>query len=574
MIDPTGNLDTEKTCRPFGWTRARVREAAEAAGLFLELRPDFIAQSDESIRRTRSALLDTYDRLEEHQEPAGGAVRPFLTARKAIACAAVLAAVGLLLFFAITSLTRRRVEPVARIRVLRGEVLITRPGEDRPVVASTGTPVLEEDRLETSGEGLAILEVDDGSEARLDGASALFLPEFSERRASMRLDRGRVYFNLKSTTSYQVLADGLAVETRGAAVFDSARYDGSIRTRVIEGEVTLTIESAPCGRVSGGEEVIVRSKDGERWVEVNRSDPGFLNEPWYHWNRLLDGMDGNADGSREPAVETAGKTPSGRYEDSTSPASGEIELPPPPDVAPGVDPSPVIPEPVAPEEKPEPPGAEPIEFSLSAAYDECGKIELNWTASGGDYDSIAIARSVDNAATRYPRDRKDVVARSASRYTDTSFERGHTYYYLLCALKEGKVRSRSEVRAVVVPERQPEPTYSLALSIGEMTSGEVHLSWTLKTTGGFEGYIIYREKVAGDTRDKIVIPSSDRVMSYSDSQVKAGTSYVYQVVVYSGGEILAGSDRFTVSVPEASTTKKTTEDSPPAPIPDDNPPAK
>lgn len=571
-------MNTEKEYRPLGWTRVDLREAEDTAELFMELQPDFIGQNEESVRRTRSALLDAYDRLEEPAEPAATGLWPLSTFRKALACATVLAVLGVALFFIFTSLYHERRDPVATLKVLRGDVKITRPGKESPVTASSGTPVLEEDRLETSREGLAIVKIDDGSAARMDGASALSLGDFAEECASMRLDRGRVYFNLKNPDRYTVLADDLAVETRGA-VFDTAKLDGSVRTRVIEGNVILAIESAPCGRASGGEEAVVHSKNGERWVEVGKSDPSFLEEPWYRWNRLLDGAPDTE--GREPSTGPAEETPSGKRPVTISP-SGDVgtdaqegtELPPPPDVTPGPNPTPVTPAPVTPEPQPEPTPSGAIEISLSAAYDECGKIELNWTVKGGDdYDSLAIARSMDTAGMSYPGDRKAVLARATSYYKDTDFERGHTYYYVVCALKNGEIRSRSDVRSVVVRQEEPEPTYTLAFSVGKVTGDGVRLDWTLESTGDFEGYIVYREKVGGTTRDKIVIPSSSTQMSYTDVGVEAGTSYVYQVVVYSGGEILAYSEKCLVAVPESGKTEQTPGDAT-GPITKDDPPTK
>jgi hypothetical protein len=558
-------MNTGKKYRPFGLSNADVLKDEEMASLFLELRPDSITQGGESVQSTRSWLLDAYDRIQEQPELESDS-RSAWTLRWTVAGTVVLVTLGLIVFLVVTILTHDQAGSVARIQVLRGEVKITRPGRKDHIAAVSGAEVFEKDMVETSAEGLAILNVDDGSAARMDGASSLSPGTFTEQLATFRVDRGRVYFNLKSSTRYKVVSEDLVIET-GGAIFDTAQLDGSVRTRVIEGDVSLALGSAPCGRASEGEEALVSTKDGARRVEVERSDPGFLDEPWYRWNRLLDRLPDTAkkvEGSAEdssPGKRTVKPSPLDEIWTDTTPP---IELPPPPDVPPGPGPPPVTPEPVAPEPSPEPQRDEAVEISLSARYDDRGKIELNWTVRGGDdYDSLAIARSTDTGSPGYPGDREAVVAKAASYYKDTRFERGHTYYYRLYALEKGEIRSRSDVRAVLVPEEQPEPTYTITFSIGEVTTNEVPLYWTLGTTGRFEGYIVYRELLAGADRDKIVIPSCEKVMSYTDTDVKAGSSYVYQVVVYSGGQILACGERRVVTIPGFEPTKQTEEDDPP-----------
>ena len=130
--------------------------------------------------------------------------------------------------------------------------------------------------------------------------------------------------------------------------------------------------------------------------------------------------------------------------------------------------------------------------------------------SGGSYEAI-----------------KTVSGASSVSYTDTGAKSGTVYYYVVKAYGKTTEAAWGTKSSSVKMKRLDQPTLKVA-----NTSGGIKISWS-KCTGA-DGYYVYRKGDGVTSWKRIATIKKNSTVSWSDTNVKAGTEYTYTVKAYSG----------------------------------------
>ena len=178
-----------------------------------------------------------------------------------------------------------------------------------------------------------------------------------------------------------------------------------------------------------------------------------------------------------------------------------------------------------------------VSSSLSAANTPTFQLRLNTTGYTGKklFNKIGyyripkasyykVQRSVKKT-TAY----KDLKAISSNAngwasYTDKTAKRNKTYYYKVIAYKKkGGTRIASKTLAITTGK-----TYNLNASAS--LDRQIKLTW--KKTTSVSGYYLYRSLKYGSGYTKIKTLSGAGKLTWTDTNLKANTTYYYKVVAY------------------------------------------
>lgn len=114
-------------------------------------------------------------------------------------------------------------------------------------------------------------------------------------------------------------------------------------------------------------------------------------------------------------------------------------------------------------------------------------------------------------------------------YTDTTTAPSTTYYYAVAAEDIYGLASAQTAAIPVVTPKEPAPSVPTGLNAPTVTATSVGLSWNASTSGvGIGGYVVYR----GATSTSLSAMGSSKTATYTDSTVKASTTYYYSVAAY------------------------------------------
>ena len=540
-------------------TEKGISEAKEMADILLAFCPDPPQESEKAQQELRNRLLASHRELTMEKSPIKvGVVTPFwLHARTLVAAGVVaLLLVGLAVFLSVAIPGRQLRTEIARLDIVEGTVRVRRPGSGEEV-AVNGMMIGEGTSVITDEGARAVVELEDGSEARLDQGSEIGIEECDEGSVELEQGKGNVYHKVADDTGHIVRYEDLEVSGTNTA-YNMYGDDGDATVTVVEGDVEVDRDDEEDGdagsrEISAGEQAWVTSVNDERAITVRPFDPSILEDSWYVWNRIMDGEYSQLIDASQGSVLCGMLLVTERAQlqetEATQPSRGVAEPPKPSAEEPSLVPEP---EPEPDNTLPEPLPSNLAEITLGATKVNSSSVVLKWEVSGdSDYDSVELMRSGTNSLSTCTQDNKWTVDnKETNTCTDTSVESGMTYDYRACVISEGTSVAYSDSITVIIPVAGgsciPWQVKLSAVSKGTV----VALNWkTSGPEGGeFDGYRIRR--IDGSTKaEQIVGITSEKLSgSYSDYSVTAGHKYTYRLEVYRGGETLATSLSQGVSI--------------------------
>ena len=161
-------------------------------------------------------------------------------------------------------------------------------------------------------------------------------------------------------------------------------------------------------------------------------------------------------------------------------------------------------------------------------------IELRWeaptrTTSGTPLEAIA-GYQVYRSDTGGPGSFVLHGTAATAVYEDTQFRFGQKYYYFVRTLAQygaDTVESDSSATVDVFPrDLFPPPTPASLIVVAG--AGRVDLTWDASPAPDLAGYFVYRSPESGKGYQRVT-PEALRVLSFVDTNVKAGTRYYYVV---------------------------------------------
>ena len=157
--------------------------------------------------------------------------------------------------------------------------------------------------------------------------------------------------------------------------------------------------------------------------------------------------------------------------------------------------------------------------NLAAAVISNSQIDLTWTDNSTIETGFVIERSSDGGASFAPLTQ---VAANVTAYSDTTAGDGLSYVYRVKAVDMTSSSNWDASNAVTTALNAP-----FNLQAVSDTDGSVHLTWQ-DSSAGTTGFIIERSNDGG-ARFTPLTQVSANVITYSDTTVGDGLSYVYRV---------------------------------------------
>jgi FtsP/CotA-like multicopper oxidase with cupredoxin domain/transcriptional regulator CtsR len=201
--------------------------------------------------------------------------------------------------------------------------------------------------------------------------------------------------------------------------------------------------------------------------------------------------------------------------------------------------------------------------NLSITSPSGSQISLTWTDNATDETGFVIERSVNGGAyvqLAAPGPRANTGSVS---YTDSTVTAGNTYSYRVKAVNGIASSAYSNVASVsiatpppivvppiIVPPVITAPASPTNLAATLQNASTISLTWSDNATNE-TGFVVERS-VNGGVFTQIAAPgpgANTGSMSYTDSTVAAGSSYVYRVKAVNGTLSSAYSNTATVSIP-------------------------
>lgn len=169
-----------------------------------------------------------------------------------------------------------------------------------------------------------------------------------------------------------------------------------------------------------------------------------------------------------------------------------------------------------------------------------GRADLTWSPPADDGQSPVTSYLVLRSTVPGAEQQVGSVSGSTTSYADTAVAANTTYYYTVVAVNSvGRSPASTESAATITSVRPGAPTLSATVS-----SGVVNLSWTLPSSGSapIKQYVVLRNAIQ---YAHITAPTR----TYSDTAVRSGTTYVYQVRAVSDAGNGKLSNKVTVNLP-------------------------
>ncbi len=157
-------------------------------------------------------------------------------------------------------------------------------------------------------------------------------------------------------------------------------------------------------------------------------------------------------------------------------------------------------------------GSNSIKLSWSAVAGASGYMIYRATSSGGTYTAI-----------------KNITSGTTLTYTNSSLTTNTTYYYKIFAYKMVG-SSRIYGAASTIVSAKPLPAVPGSFKAASAGSNSIKLSWS--AVAGASGYMIYRATSSGGTYTAIKNITSGATLTYTNSGLKAKTTYYYKIRAY------------------------------------------
>ncbi len=160
-------------------------------------------------------------------------------------------------------------------------------------------------------------------------------------------------------------------------------------------------------------------------------------------------------------------------------------------------------------------------------------IKISWNEISGASGYEVYRATVSNGA--YSKVYSATPGSTVS-YTDTGLTTGNTYYYKVMAYRtvNGKNVNGSFSSVISAKPMPATPT----VSVVPASYSSIRISWN--QTAGASGYQIYRATSSGGTYSKVYTATSGSTVSYTNTGLKTGKTYYYQVRAYrviNGGNV-------------------------------------
>ncbi len=195
------------------------------------------------------------------------------------------------------------------------------------------------------------------------------------------------------------------------------------------------------------------------------------------------------------------------------------------------------------------PGTVPSAPTNLAATLTAGKIALSWTAPANNGGSAITSYSIYRGTASGSESTTAIGSSTTLSYTDSNVVAGTSYYYLVKAVNSAGTSVAGNEASYSVPSSVPSAPTNLAATL---TAGKIALSWTAPANNGgsaITSYSIYRGTASGSESTTAI--GSSTTLSYTDSNVVAGTSYYYLVKAVNSAGTSVASNEASYSVPSS-----------------------
>jgi fibronectin type 3 domain-containing protein len=197
------------------------------------------------------------------------------------------------------------------------------------------------------------------------------------------------------------------------------------------------------------------------------------------------------------------------------------------------------------------PSVAPSAPTSLAATLTAGKVALTWNAPSTNGGSAITSYNIYRGTSAGS---ESALATSTSpAYTDSNVAAGATYYYLVRAVNAAGTSATSNEASCAIPGTAPSAPTSLSATL---TAGKVALTWNAPSTNGgsaITSYSIYRGTSAGS--ESALATSTS--LSYTDSNVAAGTTYYYVVKAVNSVSTSAASNEASCTIPSVAPSAPT-----------------
>jgi len=184
---------------------------------------------------------------------------------------------------------------------------------------------------------------------------------------------------------------------------------------------------------------------------------------------------------------------------------------------------------------PSPPAAP---SSLNAASVSSSQINLYWTDGSTNEDGFKIERCTGSTCTNFSQ--ITTVGADVKAYNNTGLAASTAYSYRVRAYNTGGDSAYSNTASAMTQAAQP-PAAPTSLTATAASSSQINLTWT-DNSSNETGFKIERCDVSPCSSFSPLATVGASVKSYSNTGLKANTSYTYRVWAYNAGGESAHSD--------------------------------
>ena len=193
---------------------------------------------------------------------------------------------------------------------------------------------------------------------------------------------------------------------------------------------------------------------------------------------------------------------------------------------------------------PPPPPTAPTNLSATAAG--ISRIDLSWTNTSTSQTGVKIERSIDNVTFT----QIALAGPAAVSYSDTGLSASTTYAYRVRATNPSGDSAYSNVASATTQSPPPPPSAPTSLLATPASSSQIDLSWT-NTSTSQTGVKI--ERSIDNVNFTQIALAAAAAVSYSDTGLRASTTYAYRVRATNASGDSAYSDVASATTPAAPT---------------------